>query len=227
VDWNNDGKKDLLSGDGEGQVWLFLNTGTDEAPELAEGVLVQADGKPIVGTPPQYEKSIDGENRFVRNIEKLIGICSKIHFGDWDGDGLRDLLVGQSGPGGHDILFYKNIGTQDGPRLAGPEPLELPGRKISRPSPYPVDWDGDGKLDILSGTGRPAVYFFRNIGTKQNPQLEAGRRLSLTGGDFGEGYRCRIDVTDWNNDGKLDILVGNFYSHKKPHAGNIWLFLGK
>jgi len=223
VDWNNDGKKDVLSGDTKGQVWLFLNTGTETAPELAEGVRVQADGQPIVGT-----RSRPGsESSEAPTSNKLIGIYSKIHFGDWDGDGLRDLLIGQSGSEGHDIIFFKNIGTQSEPKFGKPEPLELPGPKMSRPSPYLVDWDGDGKLDILFGTERPEIYFFRNTGTEQNPKLEPGRKIELVADEFNKGYRSRIDVTDWNGDGKLDILVGNFYSYKRPVGGNIWLFLGK
>jgi hypothetical protein len=57
--------------------------------------------------------------------------------------------------------------------------------------------------------------------------LETGKQISLAGDGFSKGYRCRIDVTDWNEDGKLDILVGNFYSKQRPAGGNIWLFLGK
>ncbi|KPL24732.1 MAG: hypothetical protein AMJ75_02905 [Phycisphaerae bacterium SM1_79] len=226
MDWNNDGKKDLLSGDTKGQVWLFLNTGTQKAPELAEGVRVQADGQPILGNPPRYSDS-DGGLQVERDPEKLMGIYSKIHLGDWDGDGLKDLLIGQDGPGGRNLLFYKNIGTQSDPKFGQPKPLELPGPSMSRPSPYLVDWDGDGKLDLLFGTERPEVYFFRNIGTKQKPKLEPGKKIELIGDDFSRGYRCRIDVTDWNGDGKLDVLAGNFYSHKRPVGGNIWLFLGK
>lgn len=217
MDWNNDGKKDLLSGDTKGQVWLYLNTGTQKEPVLSEGVRLQAGGKLIVGNPP----------RFWGSDEKPMGIYSKIHFADWNGDGLRDLLVGQSGANVRDLLFYKNIGTQNEPKLAKPEPLELPGPKMSRPSPYVVDWDGDGKPDILFGAERLPLYFFRNAGTAQNPKLEKGKQLNLIGDDFCKGYRCRIDVTDWNGDGKLDILVGNFYSHQKPIGGNIWLFLCK
>lgn len=226
MDWNNDGKKDLLSGDTKGQVWLFLNTGTEKEPVLAEGVRLEADGKPIVGNPPRYRGS-DGKLHVETDPEKLMGIYSKIHFADWDGDGLRDLLVGQSGPNDRDLLFYKNIGTQSDPKLARPEPLELPGPKMTRPSPYVIDWDGDGKQDVLFGTERPPLYFFRNAGTKQNPKLEKGKPLNLAGDEFSKGYRCRIDVTDWNGDGKLDVLVGNFYSYQKPMGGNIWLFLGK
>jgi hypothetical protein len=90
-----------------------------------------------------------------------------------------------------------------------------------------VDWDGDGKPDLLCGTEGPEVCFFRNIGTRQAPKLANGVRLALNGDGFSRGYRCRIDVVDWNNDGKLDLLVGNFYSEKQPAGGNVWLFLAR
>ena len=220
MDWNKDGKKDLISGDTKGQVWVFLNTGTDEAPKLAEGVRVEADGKPIVAA--QYAKGNSASS-----AKSLMGTYSKLHYGDWNGDGLKDLLIGQDRSSQSEVVFYKNTGTQSNPKFAKPELLELPGPKMSRPSPYVVDWDRDGKQDLLFGTERAEVYFFRNTGTNENPKLEKGKLLDLSGGDFGKGIRCRIDVTDWNADGKLDLLVGNFYSYKKPMGGNIWLFLGK
>ena len=227
MDWDNDGKKDLLSGDTRGQIWLFRNTGTQEAPKLAAGTRIEAEGKPILGIRRKTKVHPDGRRELLLDPNALIGIYSKIHFADWNGDGLRDLLVGQSGPGGHDVLFYRNIGTATAPKFGKPEPLELPGPAMSRPSPYLVDWDSDGKVDLLFGTERPKVYFFRNVGTAEKPQLEPGREIPLDGEGFAKGYRCRIDVTDWNNDGKHDLLVGNFYSAKRPTGGNIWLFLGK
>ena len=58
MDWNNDGKKDLISGDCHGNIWTFINIGSDKSPELARGVRVKADGKPINGkyTPVQMVK---------------------------------------------------------------------------------------------------------------------------------------------------------------------------
>ena len=43
VDWNNDGKKDLLVGTfAGGNIQLFLNTGTDAAPVFAGGERLNA-----------------------------------------------------------------------------------------------------------------------------------------------------------------------------------------
>ena len=200
-----------------------MNEGTAQRPQLAAGMPVRADGIPIKGIAPDYEKGADDMYHFVPKPNLLIGIYSKIHFGDWNGDGLDDLLVGQSGPGGHDLLFYKNTGTAQSPKLAKPEAIKLPGPPMSRPSPFIVDWDGDGVMDLLFGTERPKIYFFRNQGSNQSPKLAEAKEVPLTGDGFDLGYRCRIDVVDWNEDGRLDILVGN----RTRVGGNIWLFLAK
>ncbi len=35
MDWNNDGKKDLVTGEREGYVRIYLNTGTDSSPSFS------------------------------------------------------------------------------------------------------------------------------------------------------------------------------------------------
>ncbi len=93
-----------------------------------------------------------------------------------------------------------------------------------------VDWDGDGKQDLLIGTERNGVFFYRNIGTAKAPKLAEGKALELKTGDAEAGSRWRIDVADWNNDGKKDILVGTFSRRSgkdRKYGGSIWLFLGK
>jgi hypothetical protein len=207
VDWNNDGKKDLIAGDSRGNVTLFLNIGTTKEAKLAEGELVKADGKPL--TPGSHN---------------LAGTYSWIHVADWDGDGLKDLFVGHTST----LAFYKNGGAQSAPRLQAPTLFELPGGgRILRPSVYVVDWDDDGKNDLLVGGENPKVYFYRNVGTNKKPKLSKGEALDLKGPGSDAGYRWRIDVTDWDNDGKKDLLLGNFYSSGRNAGGNIWLFLGR
>jgi hypothetical protein len=52
VDWNNDGKKDLIVGvfDQRDNVWLFLNKGTDLQPVFAGKKNIESNGKPIIGS---------------------------------------------------------------------------------------------------------------------------------------------------------------------------------
>lgn len=48
VDWNEDGKKDLLVGCFfNGNVYLFLNSGSNSAPAFTTGTMLQADGTVI------------------------------------------------------------------------------------------------------------------------------------------------------------------------------------
>ncbi len=214
-----------------GTVTLFLNTGTAEQPKFAAGKLVEADGVPITGSKDHYKK-VDGKyvvDRTDVGNHELAKIYSRIHMADWDADGLADLLVGHD----HYIIIYRNAGTKSAPKLLGPVKIDVPGvSNILRPSPYVTDWDGDGKQDMLVGTESPKILFFRNIGTAEEPKLAEGESLNLDAPGFSASYRCRFGVTDWNNDGKKDLLVGDFYSSKKAkgkhdHGGRIWLFLGE
>jgi hypothetical protein len=47
IDWNNDGKMDLLLGGYGGYVWLFLNQGTDLDPVFNGSTKIESDGVPI------------------------------------------------------------------------------------------------------------------------------------------------------------------------------------
>lgn len=48
VDWNNDGRKDLVVGQhAAGYVWLFLNVNTDADPVFNGGTLIESRGSPI------------------------------------------------------------------------------------------------------------------------------------------------------------------------------------
>jgi len=223
VDWNNDGKLDLLSGDSNGKVWIFINKGTRHEPILEKGVQVEAAGRPIVGDRKGLYRAKPSTSGWIS------GIYSKLHFADWDGDGLKDLLIGQDGPTSDLIVWYKNIGTKDAPKFEAPKPIVLPASNVSmmRLSPYLIDWDKDGKVDLLCGMeSSPRVLFFRNSGTADAPQLEAAKPIELKGSEsFEKGYRNRFDIVDWNNDGKFDLLVGNRSSEDRKSTGNVWLFL--
>ena len=91
--------------------------------------------------------------------------------------------------------------------------------------PDAAEWDQDGLTDLLVGTKSGAVYLLRNIGEAGAPQFATPEvllpapdypdrdppRLLLKGDEqVGRGSRASIDVADYNDDGKLDLLVGDW-----------------
>ncbi len=67
-----------------------------------------------------------------------------------------------------------------------------------------VDWNGDGKLDILANSSN--VDLLLNVGTEENPWV------FRNGGTLGTlrlaGHTTSPTVVDWNKNGIPDLLVG-------------------
>ncbi len=192
VDWNNDGKKDFVVADGGGAVLVYLNVGTDERPRLGPGLPVEADGQPIRGA----------------------GGRTSVAVGDWDRDGKKDLILAdQEYKKTSGYLFYRNVGTDDQPRFAAGRPILFGGQPVDYVRPNLgeiVDWDGDGKQDLIACWFEVDVRFYRNIGSGkagEEPRFAAGEGVVLVR-DFSVQLVSGADVIDWNGDGDLDILTG-------------------
>jgi len=188
----------------------LLITGNAKFEETPEGTFVTYKGKRYKSTP---EAPIS-----------TTGCASAVHAADWDGDGDLDLLVGDIQGNVHVI---PNEGTPKAfafgkERLlqAGGKPLRVAGDA----GPFAVDWDGDGDLDLLAGAGDGSVSLFRNVGTTKALDLAAAETLvppgeNAIGTDAPKmprrGLRSKVCATDWDGDGRLDLLVGDF-SNQAP-----------
>jgi hypothetical protein len=190
-DYDADGKKDLLVGTGaEGHVYFYRNVNADGDPVLAAGVQL------AVGTTV-----LD------------VGVRATPYVHDWDDDGLHDLLCGDGNGNAH---VFRNVGTAQAPLYLDDNLIRAGGGVVdfgSRSAIRVCDWDGDGLKDLL-GSASYNVSWCRNAGTNALPLLEAPIALQAPVQGTGltpidTGYRMRLEVVDWNEDGVADLLIGD------------------
>ena len=214
MDLNGDGKRDILSGSYPGEIYFFRRRpkGTFAEAEILKDKLGQA---------------------------VTAGRASSLAVADWDGDGILDLIIGNIEGG---VSWVRNDGTAKRPEFAKSQPLTVKGRAISAgdlAGTAVADWDGDGRLDLLLGSGKGSVLWYRNVGSKTKPELAAVVTLvepvadeqsqkNLFDHPVRSGTRTKISTADWNGDGLLDLLVGDFTSGgQRNYHGYVWVYLRK
>ncbi|MDO8587424.1 MAG: VCBS repeat-containing protein [Armatimonadota bacterium] len=137
------------------------------------------------------------------------GTCL-VTFADWDGDGDRDLIAGQDAL----IEIHENIGTNANPQLRFKQYAQANGADIQMLSAccdY-TDIDGDQLPDILVGTEEGRVFFFKNVGPRNNPAFREGRVLAHF--EFMDA-RTNLKVADWDGDGLLDFVAGRYWERSQ------------
>ena len=200
VDWNEDGRLDLMVGEGSGatgpaKVRVYLNHGTATAPLFDDYLYAQSGGRDL---------SIPGSG--------CLGCFPRaVH---WDGDGRKDLLLG-SALG--EVVLYLNVGADADPEF-GPGTLVTfgePGSEIpidvgERATPSLVDWNGDGRQDLVSGGYDGLIHVFLNEGTDSAPIFLAETFATTGDGnlDVPSGRSSPV-ICDLDDDGYQDILAGN------------------
>jgi hypothetical protein len=204
VYWDADKRKDLLVGQADGTVKIFLNIGTDEEPVFDAGRIINV--------------GLDNENLDVgsRATPMLI---------DWDNDRLIDLVAGAIDG---KIHIYLNCGcngelppsfdfsTSSG-IFAKEDGLDLV-VPTNRSSPVILDLDGDDKKDLLTGNTEGQLLFYKNVGTDDKPNF-SGYTLVESNGvaiDLEGMPRSRPFVCYWTGDGYFgpidnypDVLIGS------------------
>lgn len=163
-----------------------------------------------------------------------IAFPSSPNFVDLDGDGKKDIVVGDSNGF---IWWFKNHGEKG-------KPLFKTG--VFFPSFYGAacklnvcDWNGDGLPDFVIGDSEGYVHAVLNIGNRAEPKFTASMakpRIGVYGHlndnldakplDYGRkpliiGNYASPWVCDWNNDNRPDLIVGEgTYS-----ANSVWIYL--
>ncbi len=157
VDWNEDGKRDLLVGnESAGNIRLYINDSADDDPVYNTYSLIQSSGTSII---------------HYRN-------CPQVY--DMNMDGKKDILVGISNG---QIRYYENTGTNDAPVFSGSEFIISTGSSGARF--WVNDWNEDGLPDVLAsnfnGYIRVYIQLFQSIEGEETP---ATRKLAVSRNPF-------------------------------------------
>ncbi|MBA63863.1 MAG: hypothetical protein CMJ76_16030 [Planctomycetaceae bacterium] len=239
-DLNEDGVLDLLTGDGRGNLLAYGGTNSDTGVKFRAPINLRAGSKSrwgnsytgVVLAEIAGNKAADlvvahssnkisihtctGNDRLPIFSEQSIDIkvqdnCQgRFDVADWNGDGLADLITGSfGGP----VIWYPNIGTKQKPVFSTGRSFHEISRAYNS-QPRIIDFNQDGKLDLVLGVNWGTIEVYLNTGTTSKPQL--ARPTTLRWADRGGALNLRSfngddttpDFADLNDDGVVDLVSG-------------------
>lgn len=225
ADWDGDGDVDIIAGNTAGYIGFVENLGGDPM-RWAEPVYLEADGATI--------RVQAGEKGSIQGPAEAKWGYTVPAVADWNHDGLLDIVINSIWG---KVEWFENIGEPGAPKLKAAQPVRVawegappkpawnwwspePGTLATqwRTSPVVHDIDGDGLNDLVILDHEGYLAFFQRMKQDGALVLKPGRRifmdadgapLRLNEKEAGGSGRRKIALTDWDGDGKLDLLVNS------------------
>ncbi|HEX7342702.1 MAG TPA: VCBS repeat-containing protein, partial [bacterium] len=190
-DLDGDQDPDLLMGEGAipgpPNIYLFQNRGT---PQNASFSLYSSD--------------------YIPGVFTQASVINAIALADIDADGDLDMFTSDQD---RHLYFFQNNGTAQSPLY---NLITTNWQNVFQPStptmlmiPTFYDIDEDGDLDLFCGTlwGWNQLWFYRNNGTAQNPQMALETQTFMGPGFL---HFTGVDIFDVDQDGDGDFMMSTY-----------------
>lgn len=218
VDWNGDGKLDIVAGNSEGRLLFFRNDGDNVNPSFQLAEEICCEGEPI--------RFLPGYNIVQGPFEGAWGyLCPTVV--DWNHDGLPDVVFSGS-RAKYEVML--NVGTLQEPYLSAPKTIRVDNMELFgtwRVRPAVADINGTNVIVTMDDEN--ALHLYRQV---DDFNVEDAGKLLLEDGSpiighnsasepLGQWGRGKLRFFDWNGDGKLDLFVGSVKrsSYPSPSRG--------
>ena len=216
VDWDSDGKKDLIIGCERNRVAYYKNMGSNKERRLVYQGVLQADNEVLIIPYEPCPEGLSDEGVQVYP-DDYFPILETV---DWDDDGDTDLLSAGFITGM--IFYFENTGPDSGgvPTLKFRGPVHADGQPLDvewAAAPTVVDFDADGDLDLVTGSTKMTkggggsastdhfLHYFENTGSRAKPVFT--KKPFPKEGTFPRSSYGTPRGADLNNDGVLDLIL--------------------
>ncbi len=187
-DLDNDGDMDILVGETLGRLFYAEN--------------IAGAGNPVAYGPWQYNY-----------MDIFVGALSAPYIADLNRDGLPDLLVGERTG---NINYFQNVGAPSEPMFLpnseqAPNVFALGNINTAVPGAItgyssPIVLDQEGEYVLITGTEVGQLEFYNGIEGNLSGTFNL---VTDKMGGIRTGRRSRAAIADIDNDGKLEMIVGN------------------
>lgn len=225
VDWNMDGKADVIYYDYTTQKHgLLLNNGNGNftkqsnvnisVPELPIDIKADFNNDGLVDFTGYGLYRNDGDGTFTY-IEATEHSDKFQRIVDWDADGLLDSYYLYSDRNNYTALtVYHNLGNMNFEKID--VPFETPVPKTEFAAPTLTDFDNDGYYDLLFWRGNGNIEVLKNEGnTKFVSAYTIQTGLTETASISYEGDYCNYSLFDLDNNGYEDVLITSYDANRQ------------
>jgi enediyne biosynthesis protein E4 len=156
-----------------------------------------------IGTNALYHNNQDGTFTRITGdaVAKSAFSSSSFVWGDYDNDGNPDLFVATYS--GQNNLLYRNNGMGTFTRITNNVRGTIVNDGGNSSACSWGDYDQDGFLDLLAANWGEKSFLYRNQGDGTFTKITSGPVVSVVGNSYGCPW------ADYDNDGDLDLFVGN------------------